>query len=500
MHARIRPLSTGLALVAAALVAGCSWQYLKPAADAAQTSAARDVDPLATTAEARAHATVATTGDAQTPATPPTPAPSLWASLGEELVFKGESLPQVRRQIAWYEDQRTLLRESSERATPYLHYVMAEIEARGYPADLALLPIVESGYEPTVISRHGAAGLWQFMGGTGRRFGLSRSGWVDERLDITASTTAALDYLGTLAKRFDGDWLLAIAAYNAGWGNVERAIARNRRAGRPTHVWALPLRGETHALVARMVALSEIYRDPESHGLELPAVPDEPFFAEVTLSHPTDLREFARRSGIAEHTFRQLNPGIRAWHTGPTQGQQILVPAHLASVALSMAEQMPSSPPPRLSSPAPAASVRGTVAADGTRYTVQSGDSLWLIARRFDTTVDALLALNGLTRNATLDLGQSILVRKPIASSQTSAKLAVRAGSAPAARTALESEAPLPKSKNGEPFRYRVRAGDSLWTIAHKFKVRIKDLLAWNNLEPDPVLQPGQEILLYPTV
>lgn len=500
MHARIRPLSTGLALVAAALVAGCSWQYLKPGADAAQTSAAREVDPLATTPEVRSRANVAAATDAHTPETLPAPTPSLWVSLREELVFKGESLPQVRRQIAWYEDQRSLLRESSERAVPYLHYVMKEIEARGYPADLALLPIVESGYEPTVISRHGAAGLWQFMGGTGRRFGLSRSGWVDERLDITASTTAALDYLGTLAQRFDGDWLLAIAAYNAGWGNVERAIARNRRAGRPTHVWALPLRGETHALVARMVALSEIYRNPESHGLELPAVPDEPFFAEVTLSRPTDLREFARRSGIAERTFRQLNPGIRAWHTGPTQGQQILVPAHLASVALSMAEQMPSSAPPRLSSPAPGAGAKGAVAADGTRYTVQSGDSLWLIARRFDTTVDALLALNGLSRDVTLDLGQSIVVRKPSAAGRTAAKPALRVGSASSAPKALEGTAPLSNDKSGKPFRYRVREGDSLWTIAHKFKVRIKDLLAWNNLEPDPVLQPGQEILLYPTV
>jgi len=244
---------------------------------------------------------------------------SVWQSLSEKLVFQGDGLPQVRRQLAWYREQGSLLDEASVRATPYLFYVMEEIEARGFPADLALLPIVESGYEPTVISRHGAAGLWQFMGGTGRRFGLSRSGWVDERLDITASTTAALDYLGTLSRRFDGDWLLAIAAYNSGWGNVERAIARNRRAGRPTDVWHLPLRGETHALIARVVALSEIYRNPGAHGLTLPAAANEPYFARVVLAHPTDLREFARRSGIDEKLFKRLNPGLRGWQTTATQ-------------------------------------------------------------------------------------------------------------------------------------------------------------------------------------
>lgn len=481
MHARIRHLSAGLALVATALVAGCSWQYLKPGASPAP--AVRDTTAVASSGTAKGTRPSATAPAARREPEASAVAPvSVWQSLSDKLTFKGDNLPQVRRQLSWYEDQGSLLDEASGRATPYLYYIMEEIEARGFPADLALLPIVESGYEPTVISRHGAAGLWQFMGGTGRRFGLSRSGWIDERLDITASTTAALDYLGTLSRRFDGDWLLAIAAYNSGWGNVERAIARNRRAGRPTDVWHLPLRGETHALIARVVALSEIYRNPGAHGLALPDTPNAPFFARVTLDHPTDLREFTRRSGIDEKLFRRLNPGIRGWHTGPTSGQQILVPAALESVATSVAAQIPSSPAPAGQALATRSLRPGKLNADGTTYTVQPGDSLWLIARRFDTSVDALLALNRIDRKTQLDLGQILKVRQR---------------AAPQPRERLASTTP---EGPGKAIRYRVKEGDSLWTIAHKFKVTIRDLLAWNNLQPDPVLQPGQEIVLYRTV
>jgi membrane-bound lytic murein transglycosylase D len=481
MHARIRHLSASLALVATALVAGCSWQYLKPGASPSPATRETPSAPPAADAAHRAEAAAAK-DPSRSPAESATAPISVWQSLAGKLIFEGDRLPQVRKQLSWYREQGSLLDEASARATPYLYFVMDEIEARGFPADLALLPIVESGYEPTVISRHGAAGLWQFMGGTGRRFGLSRSGWVDERLDITASTTAALDYLGTLSRRFDGDWLLAIAAYNAGWGNVERAIARNRRAGRPTDVWHLPLRGETHALIARVVALSEIYREPEAHGLDLPETANEPYFARVTLDHPTDLREFARRSGIEEGLFKRLNPGIRGWHTGPTAGQQILVPARLESVAMSVAEQMPASPVPAGQALATRALRKGTLNADGATYTVQSGDSLWLIARRFDTSVDALLVLNHINRDTQLDLGQVLKVRQT-ANAKSRSKVAT-----------VTPESP------GKAIRYRVKEGDSLWTIAHKFKVTIRDLLAWNNLQPDPVLQPGQEIVLYRTV
>ena len=175
---------------------------------------------------------------------------NLWESLAKSLTFSDTSRAEVRREIDWYRGQGKFLRETSMRAAPYLHFIASEIERRNLPPDLALLPILESGYVPSIVSPLGAAGLWQFMGGTGNKFGLQRSAWLDERLDVVSSTEAALEYLNTLQRRFDGDWLLAIAAYNAGWGNVERAIARNRRAGQPTDVWSLELTSETHRLIA----------------------------------------------------------------------------------------------------------------------------------------------------------------------------------------------------------------------------------------------------------
>jgi membrane-bound lytic murein transglycosylase D len=488
MQERIRHLSTGLALVATALVAGCSWQYLRPESRAISDAHHKVSEVAATSSATDARAEAATSVERKSQAAKPVAAPQLWEQLAADLTFTAQGLGQVRREISWYRGQTRLLHEASERAAPYLHYVLDEIRERDMPADLALLPILESGYEPTVVSPHGAAGLWQFMGGTGRKFGLHRTAWMDERLDVVASTEAALDYLDTLATRFDGDWLLAIAAYNAGWGNVERAIARNRRAGRKLDVWSLPLSRETHRLLARMVALSEIYRQPAQFALNLPKVSSEPYFATLALERPTDLRQLVFKAGISEAEFRRLNPGLKGWHTGPAGGQRVLVPAARLEAAAGIAANLPSSLPPALSPPTGGPARVAALNADGQSYTVRKGDSLWLIARRFNTRVATLARLNSLSPEAGLSLGQRLLIKGvPPNSLRTVAKQESRSSQprTPAAAAAV--------------VKYQVRAGDSLWTISLKFKVTIQQLLAWNNLTPDPVLQPGQELVLYMT-
>jgi len=488
MQERIRHLSTGLALVATALVAGCSWQYLRPESgvlsDVRHTATSVASTITDTQAEAESVATESNEERAAKPAAPT----QVWDQLASDLTFSADGLDQVRREISWYRGQTRLLNEASERAAPYLHFVLEEIRERDMPVDIALLPILESGYEPTVVSPRGAAGLWQFMGGTGRKFGLHRTAWMDQRLDVVASTRAALDYLDTLAARFDGDWLLAIASYNAGWGNVERAIARNRRAGRGLDVWSLPLSRETHRLLARMVALSEIYRQPTRFALSLPKVPAEPYFASLDLQRPTDLRQLVFKAGISEAEFRRLNPGLKSWHTGPSGGRRVLVPIARLETATEIAGNLPVSAPPALSpSPAKPNSTRvATLNADGRSYTVQAGDSLWLIARRFNTRVATLAELNKLSPEAGLFLGQRLLV-KPGQN-----RLTVAA----AAPSATDS---LPSAGASAVVKYQVREGDSLWTISQKFKVTIEQLLAWNNLTPDPTLQPGQELVLYKT-
>lgn len=479
MRGGFRDYRQVLLLLSSTLVAACSWQSIKPDWSATSRRASAPLPEIADRAASpmpRLAAPVVPTDASPrdgASAAGPRPAesgdaPNLWASLARRLEFDGKARGEVRRELAWYRTQRKFLREVSNRAVPYLHFIAQETRARKLPADLVLLPILESGYQPSVISPYGAAGLWQFMTGTGGKFGLRRTVWVDERLDVVASTQAALAYLDRLQQRFDGDWLLAIAAYNAGWGNIERAIARNRRAGLPTDIWSLRVGGETHRLAARLLALSEIYRDPAKFGITLDTVPDRRYFEPLVLRKPTDLRRLAQMAKIDEAVFRQLNPGFRQWHTGPTSGVRILVPVTNFETATRIAEYLgPSALPPTRT----AATRAGTAAAFATRsYSAKRGDSLWSIARRFDTRVATLEKLNRMNRNQPLRVGQRIIV--------------------------ATDDRSTAKTGDGQTVRYRVRQGDSLWTISRQFKVTVQQLLAWNRGVESGSLQPGQELLV----
>ncbi len=411
------------------------------------------------------------------PASTPTKSPAsdlknLWVTFGHSLTFQAPQRVAVRREIMAYRGQRKFLRETSARAAPFLHFILQETKRLGVPPDLALLPILESGYQPAVISPFGAAGLWQFMAGTSSTFDLQRTTWRDDRLDVVTSTAAALEYLDALHTRFDGDWLLAIAAYNAGWGNVERAIAQNQRAGLATDVWSLPLTTGTHKLLARFLALVEIYRRPAVYGLNLEPLPDQAYFTSLELRQPTDLRRLVQLANIDEQTFRMLNPGLKGWHTGPISAQKVQVPATALDAAIRVAAQLaPSSPPTRTSL---ASATEPRVPGTSTRtYAAKRGDSLWVIARRFDTRVAQLERLNGISRNHPLRIGQRIVLPR--------------------------TDAHHPAIASRSVVRYRVRQGDSLWTISRQFKVTIGDLVAWNKLATRATLQLGQELLVYRT-
>lgn len=400
--------------------------------------------------------------------------PDLWAELAEALLLSDASQPAVQRELEWYRGQRKFLRETATRAVPYLHFILTELRRQNLPADIVLLPILESGYDPQVTSPYGAAGLWQFMGGTGAKLGLHTDQWKDDRLDIVVSTRVALNYLTTLQQRFNGDWLMAIAAYNAGWGNIQNLIARNRRAGKATDVWALDLRRETRRLVARFVALVEIFKNPRGFGLELATIPDTEFFTPVALQQPTDLHRLARRTRIDETLFHVLNPAFKAWHTGPYLPQTVLIPVADAAAAQTFAQNAEPAPLPQLIR---TESASLTTASDKLRrYRVKGGDSLWAIARRFDLRVADLERLNQLSRQHALRVGQHLVIgsRSPDDSKRA---------------TEVATKALIVQ-------RYRVRAGDSLWTISRQFRVTVKQLLAWNDLTDSHTLRPGQELLV----
>jgi len=402
------------------------------------------------------------------------PVGDAWGRITRAFAFADVDNADVARERQWYREHPRYLRDVASRARPYLHHIANEIEARKLPGELALLPILESGYRTDTASPYGAAGLWQFMGGTGSKFGLDIDRWYDGRMDVVRSTDAALNYLAALKERFDGDWLMAVAAYNAGWGNLEKAIATQRRLGRRTGFWSLPVQRETRSLVARLVALADVFAEPGKYGLELEPLPDRPYFEVVELTGPTDLRRFRSVLDAPADEFFQLNAAWRAAHT-PRAGARVYVPVDLLDRAqtLAAAGAGRAEPPTRLAIAARESRHAGSPGARTHR--VRAGDSLWTIAARHDLSVRELAAANGLSLRTTLQVGQTLGIPG-------------RAETKAVARTPHHATRTL---------RYKVRSGDSLWTISRQFKVTVRQLVAWNGLGRRQQLQPGQELLVH---
>ena len=254
----------------------------------------------------------------------------MWQRVREGLVLVDVRRPSRAARGRWPGLRQAFVDQIVERATPYLHHIVEEAERRDMPTDVALLPIVESAYRAEARSPGHAAGIWQLIPSTGRHFGLEQNAWYDGRRDVLASTDAALDYLEALHERFDGDWLNAFAAYNCGEGMVERAIARNRRAGRGTDFWSLALPAETRGFVPKLIAVSKIVADPAGHKLSLRPIPDKPYLAEVEVGRQIRLAEAAKLAGVSVEEMRRLNPGLIQSITAPSGPHRLAVPVDRA--------------------------------------------------------------------------------------------------------------------------------------------------------------------------
>ena len=213
----------------------------------------------------------------------------LWARIRSGFRLPSPDNPAVDAEVDWFVRNQGFIERTINRAQPYLYHIVEQVEARDVPSEIALLPVVESAFQPFAYSPARAAGIWQFIPETGRRFGLRQSWWYDGRRDVIASTRAALDYLTALQEQFGGDWLLAIAAYNCGEGNVARAIQENQRRGLPTDFWSLPLPDETRSYVPRLLAFSRVVSDPGAYGLQLASIPNAPYITRVSIDGPIDL-------------------------------------------------------------------------------------------------------------------------------------------------------------------------------------------------------------------
>jgi membrane-bound lytic murein transglycosylase D len=375
--------------------------------------------------------------------------------------------PAIATELKWYRNNPAFVYRATERSSRYIHYVISALQQRNMPTELALLPIVESAYDPFAYSRSGAAGMWQFLPGTGAVFGLKRTWWYDGRKDVVASTDAALDYLQHLHDMFDGDWLLAVAAYNFGEGSIQRAIAENRRLGKPTDFWNLKLRDETRTYIPRLLALAKIVNAPHNYGINLYAVPDRAYFAVVDTGSQIDLAKAAELADVDPQEIYQLNPGLSHWATDPQGPHRLLVPVASADrFRQQLAQLLPSE--------------RGI----SKRYDVAKGDTLASIGRKFGVEPTAIRNANRLS-DGLLHPGQSLMIPR---------------GPVVATASTDNAKAAPPQTKAGaSQILHTVAAGENLRRIGQQYGVTPQEIQRWNGLDDDSVIKLGQRLSIWST-
>ena len=458
------------------------------------------------------------------------PITDVWQRVSTGLRFDVPDDRRVRVQRDWYLKHPEYMARVVNRAKPFLYYIVNEIEKREMPTELALLPIVESAFDPFAYSHGRAAGMWQFIPGTGKRFGMQQTWWYDGRRDVVDSTKGALDYLTYLANMFDGDWLHALAAYNSGEGRVSKAIRANKKAGKPTDFWSLNLPRETRAYVPKLLALADILKNKEQYAFNWPEVENVAVIDIVDIGSQIDLALAADLANMTLQELHALNPGFNRWATSPDGPHRLVLPVDKAD---NFSQEL--------------AKVDSKERLNWVRHKVKSGDSLIKLAKQYHTTVKAIKQVNGLNSNI-IRIGQHVLVPvalkaldayalsqdQRLASIQSSPhasqkithtvrsgdtlwdiarkyhvstrKLASWNGMAPTDMLKVGKKLVVWKDNQGttpqsdavmKSLTYTVRNGDSLSRIAHKFNVKISDIGKWNNINTKRYLQPGQKLKLY---
>ncbi|MCW5637665.1 MAG: transglycosylase SLT domain-containing protein [Rubrivivax sp.] len=482
---RWRRLAAGAAATAALLLAGCATGPVPgspTAGEAADTAAvkAAAAPPAAAAARAPAAASSSAPAYAVDPEAPATPydfaAPSVHTDLWVR-VRAGFAMPELNNDIVqkweqWYAGRPDYVQRMTERGGRYLFYVVEEIDKRGMPTELALLPFIESAFNPQAMSVARASGMWQFMPATGRDFDLTQNLFRDDRRDVLQSTRAALDYLQMLQRQF-GDWQLALAAYNWGQGNVQRAIERNRKSGMPETYEALRMPDETRNYVPKLQAVKNIVLRPEAYALALPELRNHPYFLSVPITRDIDVEVAARLAGVPLEEFKQLNPQLNKPVILAAGTPQVLLPyananefvrrldAHRGAFATWTAWVAP-----RTLKPSEAAQHLGIDEADlrsinriPAGMVIKAGSTL-LVPRqgRHDADVPEAVA-----DNATMQLAPD---RPP------GKRIAIRAG----------------------------KSGLSVVTVARRYRVGVDQVAQWNGVPPTAVFKSGQTIVIYKPV
>lgn len=449
-----------------------------------------------------------------------------WQHLISMFELSDVSNPRIERELKWFLAHPSSINKFQTRAEPYIYNIIEEVKTKNLPAEFALLPAIESGYHAHAYSHSAAAGLWQFIPSTGRAFKLEQNWWYDGRRDVHASTKAATKYLKQLAKRFDNDWLLALAAYNAGGGNVNRAVRRNREKNKATDYWSLKLPNETQHYVPKLLALAKLFANAEEYGITLKKLEHKPYFSIVNIGSQLDLAKAAELSAMSIDDIFQLNPGFNRSFTPPKGPHRLLIPVDKVSQFEENLALLPDTQRVKwqrhkiksgenLSVIAQHYKIKTSVLRNVNHiknnqiragkylyipisqvnakhnpfiranltnphnkypsYTVKSGDSLWSIARKFDLHSKDIARWNKMSIKKPLRLGQKLVIKQ---------------------RSSYTKNLSASRAVTLQKIHYTVRNGDSLSTISAKFNVQIADLRKWNKSKLSKYLKPGQKLML----
>lgn len=375
--------------------------------------------------------------------------------------------PLVDRWVAYYTKDPAYIQRMTSRAGQYLYHIVEDVEARNMPTELALLPFVESAFQPEALSRVKAAGLWQFMPATGNDYALAQNLWRDDRQDVLESTRAALDYFNYLYGLFN-DWQLALAAYNWGEGSVQRAIARAKRSGKPADYAHLRMPKETANYVPKLMAIKRIITNPERYGIELPDVGNEPFFIRITKPRDIDVKTAAELAGMPLNEFRALNPSYKLPVIVAAHNNVMLLPADKVDYFVdNLASWMDSGQP----------------LSRWSTYRLKEGETLATVAAQSGMTESELRKVNGIPAGRRVLPNSTLLV---LAGADEQVDI-----------SAEEADARLRLSPltTWRRVTYRVRSGDTLTSIARRWHITTKSIVTANRLRSDR-LRAGQRLVL----
>ena len=388
---------------------------------------------------------------------------SIWKKINTGFCLDTVHSIRVDKEINWFLNNKAFLYRSIERAKPFLYHVVSELEKNNLPFELALLPIVESGYQPYAYSPSKAAGIWQFIPPTAREYNLSSNWWYDGRRDILNSTKAATHFLKDMHRHFKKDWLLAIASYNTGAGKVGRSIKRVKYVIGKTSFWDLSLPRETEIYVPKLLALRDIISNPRKYNIKLPQLKNEPYTKFVKISYPIDFFTISILSDVSEKQLYSLNPGFNTWYFLPSMQNKILLPIKNIKIFKERYAKF------------------SRLIYQKKSHTIQSGDTLSSISRLYNVSIKSIKVLNNLKSDL-------IIAGKKL-------KLPLKGVSTTSGSLTINNKKYKIHDKSFN-YNHLVKRYDNWYKIAKFYNIKLRSLLSWNNATKKTKLLVGDKVII----